>query len=834
MSEPIGFATGSAKRDLPQEWFATAKRDFRKYQSYMKAFRNPSDILTKTALGMQKGILLFAEMKHDPQVASCLLRIGQSVTRFPFDVLPAGGDAASPEEQRQADVIKEIIKPHYYDLVQHLLDAVPVGYSVTEILVRADDLVRISGVKKRRQERFVFDVDGALQLKLTASDFSGTPVMDRQFIVATWREEDDNRYGEAALGDAFWAWWMKKSGLMFWASYLERFGQPFALGQYPSGTEKEKKDDFLEALESIQSDFAMTMPEGFKVELVEGLRAGAAESYEAFQNYLDRMIQKALLGTAIADGGEKFGSRSANDVLLGISDDVVEAVCEFAAKTMNQTIVAWLADWNFGTSTPPQLVIQYRSKQISPEQATAISSLATAGVPIPLAAVCEAAGWAVPQDGDLVIQGQRVQPFTTGLPSEDPNPGATGGVMPVLGSTEGVVADTALNGAQIQSLVSILTSAAQQQIPLASVLPVLLAAYPSIPEATLKRIADSLKGFSPAAPAAASGEFAEAAKTPSAITKINRAIDALAQPAVAALAKAADIRSAIGAAKDWKSALAQVDRYESKGLETELRNVVELGRWLGEYQARVTSPDAQFAAKGDDEIELDDKFSYLKPTDAIAWLRKKIPVKRDVYKELSGATKQAAFHISGVPKLIEQIWVKEKMLQALENGWTYDQFRLEFYRATGAVEYTQHLETAFFTNLYQALGAQNYAALQRAGIEWYRYSAILDDATRPDHAAMHGYIARADDPIWDTWYPPNGYNCRCRVTAASPADVEAFDPGRYRDVTSLRPDDGFEQNPARQDTASLKSLLKDKKEYSENLDGAIQSWLYRLAEGVKK
>jgi len=38
---------------------------------------------------------------------------------------------------------------------------------------------------------------------------------------------------------------------------------------------------------------------------------------------------------------------------------------------------------------------------------------------------------------------------------------------------------------------------------------------------------------------------------------------------------------------------------------------------------------------------------------------------------------------------------------------------------------------------------------------------------------MHGFIAPEDDPIWRTWTPPAGFNCRCTVIGLSEAQ-----PGR--------------------------------------------------------
>ncbi|PID62009.1 MAG: hypothetical protein CR974_03835 [Gammaproteobacteria bacterium] len=55
---------------------------------------------------------------------------------------------------------------------------------------------------------------------------------------------------------------------------------------------------------------------------------------------------------------------------------------------------------------------------------------------------------------------------------------------------------------------------------------------------------------------------------------------------------------------------------------------------------------------------------------------------------------------------------------------------------------------------------------------YWQYLAVIDPSTRDSHRALHGKVYRADDPIWDTVYPPNGFNCRCRVSALSERDMK--------------------------------------------------------------
>ena len=54
---------------------------------------------------------------------------------------------------------------------------------------------------------------------------------------------------------------------------------------------------------------------------------------------------------------------------------------------------------------------------------------------------------------------------------------------------------------------------------------------------------------------------------------------------------------------------------------------------------------------------------------------------------------------------------------------------------------------------------------------YLEYSTVRDSRVRIDHAEQQGIIKRVDDPFWDTWFPPNGWNCRCIVKQLEQASV---------------------------------------------------------------
>ena len=81
----------------------------------------------------------------------------------------------------------------------------------------------------------------------------------------------------------------------------------------------------------------------------------------------------------------------------------------------------------------------------------------------------------------------------------------------------------------------------------------------------------------------------------------------------------------------------------------------------------------------------------------------------------------------------------------------------------------------------------------------FKFAALHDDRTRPWHEAAHGLIADTLDPIWATFRPPIGWNCRCSPNFISKFELERLgllENGRVRrhvppTFGSAHPDPGF-------------------------------------------
>lgn len=75
------------------------------------------------------------------------------------------------------------------------------------------------------------------------------------------------------------------------------------------------------------------------------------------------------------------------------------------------------------------------------------------------------------------------------------------------------------------------------------------------------------------------------------------------------------------------------------------------------------------------------------------------------------------------------------------------------------------LRTEYDTAIGSAQMAGRWAEFNRnkADMPLLRYQTSGDARVRDEHRKLDGVTKDMDDPFWDVYYPPNGWNCRCDV-----------------------------------------------------------------------
>ncbi|KAF0145098.1 MAG: BcepMu30 [Nitrospirae bacterium] len=149
-----------------------------------------------------------------------------------------------------------------------------------------------------------------------------------------------------------------------------------------------------------------------------------------------------------------------------------------------------------------------------------------------------------------------------------------------------------------------------------------------------------------------------------------------------------------------------------------------------------------------------------------------------------------AFTVAKVTRMDILEDIRNSIQKALKEGTTLQQFKKDLlptlarkgWGPSGVDMETMKLaepwrmKTIYEVNMQTALNVGRYK-FDIANVDnrpYWMYVALRDSKTRPAHAALNGKVFRYDDPFWNSFYPPNGFRCRCRVRAVSRQDIKEY------------------------------------------------------------
>jgi SPP1 gp7 family putative phage head morphogenesis protein len=180
---------------------------------------------------------------------------------------------------------------------------------------------------------------------------------------------------------------------------------------------------------------------------------------------------------------------------------------------------------------------------------------------------------------------------------------------------------------------------------------------------------------------------------------------------------------------------------------------------------------------------------FPEPVLAEQFLEKKIDTPTEKWDELKWGEHAHAFTVAHSNEAAVLDTIHGLMNKAIREGRGYQEFKngmLDMMKATGWYGGAGHTEKdvryinwrikiIYETNMRTAyMQAQYRKQLQEAVLRpiWVYQSQLSGRNRRQEHIALHGSAYRYDDPVWNKYYPPNGWGCQCYVTTKSEAGAE--------------------------------------------------------------
>ncbi len=101
-----------------------------------------------------------------------------------------------------------------------------------------------------------------------------------------------------------------------------------------------------------------------------------------------------------------------------------------------------------------------------------------------------------------------------------------------------------------------------------------------------------------------------------------------------------------------------------------------------------------------------------------------------------------------------------------------------------------------------------------------QYRTAADERVREEHAALHNTTLPLNDPFWDTYYPPLGWNCRCTVVQVRKDKYKTSDSAQAikngENATTKQP--SFRFNPGK-----TKTCFPDTVSYYKHADSQMKN-----------
>lgn len=295
---------------------------------------------------------VYENILSEPQVQTVLAQRRLAITQCEWRVDPA---SEARVDKKAADHIRAQLERIGWDRVTSLMHyGVFYGYAVSEVIYGRDgSTVTLDAIRVRNRRRFRFDKDQGLRLLTYANMIPGEPCEDPYFWhYATGADNDDDPYG---LGLAHWLYWItlfKRNGLKFWLTFLEKFGQPTAVGTYDQAATPTERATLLASTLAVQTDSGIILPKGMELTLLEAARSGTAD-YKAFNDTMDDMIAKVVVGQSMTS--ETRGGQYKSEMQHDVRQDLVKADADIICESANLTWVRWLTAWNFPSAQPPRV-----------------------------------------------------------------------------------------------------------------------------------------------------------------------------------------------------------------------------------------------------------------------------------------------------------------------------------------------------------------------------------------------------------------------------------------------------------------------------------------------
>jgi len=351
---------------------------------------------------------LFEDMEEkDGHIAAELGKRKRALLGLPWDIKPPRN--ATTQEEKMAGLIQDIILdiPNFEDVLLDMADGIGYGFSCLEYNWERKTYWQPANICHRPPRWFTVEQENRNILKLRdSSSANGVELWPGGWIVHIHKAKSGD-ITRAGLHRALaWPFLFKNYSVRDLAEFLEIYGLPVRLGQYPRGATDKEKSTLLSAVTNMGHAAAGIIPEGMLVEFKEAAK-GQSDPYQAMIDWCEKTQSKAILGGTLTSQADGASSTNAlGNVHNEVRHDLLIADARQIASTLTRDlvgIICKLNGWLKDDLRCPRFVFDTVESEDMALFADAIPKLVAMGVQVPESYVRDKLRIPVPEGDEAVL-----------------------------------------------------------------------------------------------------------------------------------------------------------------------------------------------------------------------------------------------------------------------------------------------------------------------------------------------------------------------------------------------------------------------------------------------
>lgn len=270
------------------------------------------------------------------------------------------------------------------DVLLGMTDAIHKGYSNSEQSWEQVEKIWLpTTIEHRPANWFTVDPKARDVILLRSRSGAGIPLQELSWIQHIHKARSGYVTNTALARITIWPFLFRHYSSRDLAEFLEVYGIPMRLGQYPAGATQEERSTLLRAVSAIGHNAAGIIPSGMAIEFQQAAQ-GQADPFMAMIKWAEGGISKAILGGTLTSESDGKGSYAMANVHDSVRLEIRTSDLKLLAATLTRDVIRPITLLNTTLKRVPRLVLDDSEPEDIALYADALPKLAKI-MPIPIA-----------------------------------------------------------------------------------------------------------------------------------------------------------------------------------------------------------------------------------------------------------------------------------------------------------------------------------------------------------------------------------------------------------------------------------------------------------------